>query len=425
MLMTVGEKFTYHVTVAGDYNYECLLHPGMNGSFTATSSATFQLTADVQDKWNIVSIPGLQQTNQNVNTWWPFRDMTANVFLYADPTPPPPSGYVSVTDAAPGIGYWMKHSGPRTYNSGDEWGDILIVPHDPVSVFTGWNLFGGYEEVVPVASLTSTPPGLIISGSVYQYNSTTPPTGYTNPTNLTPHRGYWVKINSPGGVINIPDALAKSGNELITERFKEDWGRIIITDAQGRSYTLYAVKGTVDLNSYELPPVPPAGMFDMRFSSGRVAEDISSSIQTIEMSGVEYPVTVRVENMDIRLTDETGRALNEQVKAGEEVVVRDASIMKLKVSGELIPTVYALEQNYPNPFNPSTMIEFSLPEDVSSVKLTIYNTLGERVAELVNGSLTAGKYSYQWDAKNLATGMYIYELRTDNFVSVKKMALLK
>jgi len=59
------------------------------------------------------------------------------------------------------------------------------------------------------------------------------------------------------------------------------------------------------------------------------------------------------------------------------------------------------------------------------VKLTIYNALGERMAELVNGNLTAGKYQYQWDAGNVATGMYIYELRTDKFVSVKKMVLLK
>ena len=45
-----------------------------------------------------------------------------------------------------------------------------------------------------------------------------------------------------------------------------------------------------------------------------------------------------------------------------------------------------------------------------------YNVLGEKVAELVNGSLVAGKYSYQWNVRNIATGMYIYELRTDKFV---------
>jgi len=88
-------------------------------------------------------------------------------------------------------------------------------------------------------------------------------------------------------------------------------------------------------------------------------------------------------------------------------------------------TFYNLEQNYPNPFNPSTVIQFSLPEEVSNVKLSIYNVLGEKVAELVNTSLIAGKYSYQWNASNVATGMYIYELRTDKFVSIKKMIVLK
>jgi photosystem II stability/assembly factor-like uncharacterized protein len=90
-----------------------------------------------------------------------------------------------------------------------------------------------------------------------------------------------------------------------------------------------------------------------------------------------------------------------------------------------VPEAFKLEQNYPNPFNPSTIIEFSLPEDVSNVKLSIYNTLGEMVAELVNTKLAAGKYSYQWNEKNVATGTYIYELRTEKFVAVKKMLILK
>jgi hypothetical protein len=51
--------------------------------------------------------------------------------------------------------------------------------------------------------------------------------------------------------------------------------------------------------------------------------------------------------------------------------------------------------------------------------------LGEKVSELVNTSLQAGRYQYEWNAQDVATGMYIYELRTNNFVSVKKMLLLK
>lgn len=84
------------------------------------------------------------------------------------------------------------------------------------------------------------------------------------------------------------------------------------------------------------------------------------------------------------------------------------------VEVEIVPTQFELSQNYPNP-----VIEFSLPQNVNNVRLSIYNALGEKVAELVNKELAAGKYSFQWNAQNVATGMYIYELRTDKFVSVK------
>jgi flagellar hook assembly protein FlgD len=140
---------------------------------------------------------------------------------------------------------------------------------------------------------------------------------------------------------------------------------------------------------------------------------------------LEYPVTVRVENADIRLQDGTGNGLNERLKSGEEVTISNSAINKLMVSGDVIPATYSLDQNYPNPFNPSTKIEFSIPEDVNNVTLTIYNALGQRVAELVNSKMEAGKYSYVWNASEVATGLYIYELRTDKFVSVKKMMLLK
>lgn len=87
-------------------------------------------------------------------------------------------------------------------------------------------------------------------------------------------------------------------------------------------------------------------------------------------------------------------------------------------------TEFVLDQNYPNPFNPSTTIKFSLPE-ASDVTLSIYNTLGQKVTDLVSTKLEAGRYSYEWNASNVSAGMYIYELRADKFVSIKKMILLK
>ena len=381
-----------------------------NGIFRSTGTTTFLLTVGVTNGWNMVSIPGLHPTDQNVNTWWQYRDLGANVFKYA-------GGYQSVTDAVPGIGYWMKHAGARTYNTGDEWptDGMQIVAHDPIAGASGWNLFGGYELSVPAANVTTNPTGQQ-SGPIYKYSG-----GYAVANTIDPGYGYWIKLNSAGQII-IPETMAKGE---VVEYFPADWGRIILTDATGINYTLYAVKGETDLSQYELPPAPPAGMFDIRFGSGRIAEDINSSMQTIEMSGVNYPLTLRVKGMDVRIMDETGKTINVNLKSGEDVVISDATIQKLVVSGELIPAKYALEQNYPNPFNPSTVIEFSLPEDLGNVKLSIYSALGEKVAELVNTSLQAGKYQYQWNASNVATGIYIYELRTEKFVAVKKMVLMK
>jgi hypothetical protein len=313
----------------------------------------------------------------------------------------------------------MKHLGANVYNTGDEWpaGGIQIVAHDPINAVTGWNLVGAYENTVSTSGLTTTPPGLI-DGPVYVYSG-----GYQVAADLMPGYGYWIKLLGDGQ-INIPGTLEK-GSGKVVEYFKEDWGKIVLTDAAGLSYILYSVKGQVDLNKYEMPPVPPMGMFDIRFGSGRRAEDINSSIKTIEMSGITYPLTVRVENIDIRLQDETGKRINVNIKSGEDLVINDATINKLMLTSELIPEDYALEQNYPNPFNPSTFIEFSLPENSDNVNLTIYNTLGEQVAKLVNTALVAGKYQYKWNAGDVATGIYIYELRTDKFVLVKKMLLLK
>jgi flagellar hook assembly protein FlgD len=166
-------------------------------------------------------------------------------------------------------------------------------------------------------------------------------------------------------------------------------------------------------------------MFDVRFGSGRIAEQISEKTQVIEMSGIEFPVRIKAENIGIRVQDETGKVVNERLNSGQEIIISSNAIQKLIVSENIIPDKYSLEQNYPNPFNPTTIIGFSIPEDAKNVRLTIYNSLGERVAELVNGSFEAGVYQYHWNATGYASGLYIYELRTSKFVSIKKMLLMK
>jgi hypothetical protein len=89
-----------------------------------------------------------------------------------------------------------------------------------------------------------------------------------------------------------------------------------------------------------------------------------------------------------------------------------------------IPEGFVLEQNYPNPFNPSTAIKFGIPE-ASNVRLKIFNSLGEEVAELVNEYMDAGTYTYNFDASKLPSGIYVYTLQTGEQLISKKMTLIK
>jgi len=89
-----------------------------------------------------------------------------------------------------------------------------------------------------------------------------------------------------------------------------------------------------------------------------------------------------------------------------------------------VPTDYALDQNYPNPFNPVTTITYQLPKS-GSVTLKIYDMLGKEVITLVNEQKEMGKYTVQFDASLLASGMYVYQLRANEYTSTKKMLLLK
>ncbi len=85
---------------------------------------------------------------------------------------------------------------------------------------------------------------------------------------------------------------------------------------------------------------------------------------------------------------------------------------------------YGLEQNYPNPFNPRTTIAFTVPA-AEQVSLSVYDILGRRVATLLDSPVPAGLHVVQWDARNCASGFYVYRFESPTFVQSRKMLLLK
>ena len=89
-----------------------------------------------------------------------------------------------------------------------------------------------------------------------------------------------------------------------------------------------------------------------------------------------------------------------------------------------IASRYELGQNYPNPFNPITHIRFNIPE-TGNTKLTVFNMMGEAVANLVNGVVSAGGHTVSWNAANMPTGVYFYRMESGNFTQTRKLLLVK
>ena len=101
-----------------------------------------------------------------------------------------------------------------------------------------------------------------------------------------------------------------------------------------------------------------------------------------------------------------------------------ASTSLTSINDVTAPGGYYLSQNYPNPFNPSTVISYSVANS-GQVTLKLYNIIGKEIATLVNEYKEPGNYYYQFDGKELTSGVYLYKFQSGNFVSVKKMVLMK
>ena len=104
------------------------------------------------------------------------------------------------------------------------------------------------------------------------------------------------------------------------------------------------------------------------------------------------------------------------VGAGEVVSTEDESAE--------LPGMFALHQNYPNPFNPSTTIEFSVPTE-ARVELTVFDVAGRVVASLIDKVYAAGEHRIEWDARNMASGVYFYRMKAGDVLQTKRMKLIK
>ncbi|MBN2424073.1 MAG: T9SS type A sorting domain-containing protein [Calditrichaceae bacterium] len=185
---------------------------------------------------------------------------------------------------------------------------------------------------------------------------------------------------------------------------------------QGHKKTSYALNASgLDNRTVRLKITMDTNIAEGKSKTNTIDEAVLSRI----------PEAVRKARLNARQSDILLiKSYAEENMTLDKYTAEEQAMEELTLEVQDIPDRYALEQNYPNPFNPSTTILLELPED-GKVNLEVFDVNGRRVATLINGFRTAGRYHIDFNGGHLASGVYFYRVVTPNFSAVKRMLLVK
>jgi hypothetical protein len=398
-------------------------HAGDNGVIINIST---QANALIQwnNGWNMLSVPVRVDDKRKTSL---FPSAGSSAFNYTT------TGYHAEDTLYNGIGYWLKFNGSNSTSMNG-----YYIPRETVYVVAGWNLIGSISDSASTGNVLGI--GTSVISPYFGYT----PSGYTATTTLYPGSGYWAKVSTDGRLVlksgtSTESQQANGRNDIhFSTASLRNCNQLIVRDAAGSERTLYfSPRKNIDLREFELPPPPPAGIMDVRFSSNRMVEcpdaDNEKSVP-LRLSSAQYPLTISWKINDqpgVAWLFIDGRKISLRQDGSTNIEHRISNI-SLSLSSSTndprgendLPRDFALEQNYPNPFNPTTVFPFQLPVS-SFVTLNVYNVLGQEVAALVNGVLQAGSHASTWDANGYPSGVYYYKLTAGEFRTVKKLVLGK
>ena len=211
---------------------------------------------------------------------------------------------------------------------------------------------------------------------------------------------YHISLDHPGKVKGLSLELEYDSDKLEVDNIRD----LKLFDIEGA----YNVTLTYADSLNGIAKIQVANFGEINTVRGRDIAEITFRVKDPGSSDVDITSDIRLENVT--------------------TPVRTAMKTAVDLS-DIIPETFSLAQNYPNPFNPTTTIQYDLASK-AQVNITIFDVLGRKVATLVDGNQNPGYYKVKWDAKALASGMYLYIIKAksdsgENFTSVKKMILVK
>ncbi len=422
---TQGGQFSVNMRYQNSY---VITNPSIASFEIVYQSPTFY---SYNQGWNMIAVPVLFWGDNHKTTIFPTSISSA--FRYSNL-------YIEEDMLTHGIGYWLKFAAPEVVSIN---GNPIF--DETIQVNEGWNLIGSISTPIVTSNILQSPSN-IIQSDFFSYDLS------YNPTDtIYPAKAYWIKTNQPGQLVLLSSIVTNKQANIRNHEYElGQFNTITVSDKDGYKQVLYFGDETnvsISKERYELPPQPPDGIFDVRFTSNNMVElwPVESKFLTIKLQSSAYPITInwkikQPSLQSLSLIDaNTGKRLHQSTAQGDNSLqISDSSIKSIIIKAEgskIIPKEFVLKQNYPNPFNPSTVIEYALPVD-AQVTVKIYNLLGQEVASLLDSKpMEAGLHQIEFNPSNLikgngnSSGVYLYRIsaRSDqkNFLDVKKMLFLK
>lgn len=323
----------------------------------------------------------------------------------------------------------------------------------------GWNLMGDpYERDISWNQITQTNS---ITQPIYSFDGQ-----YTQSSTLNPYSGYYFYNSTGLGalVIPYPGAAAPAKPSRKNDQGKDDFLSLALQDNGIRlsgASVYFSGSASIGMDNGDI--FAPPGGFE-RAGIRILNQDLPTSYKYLAIDSRPYSDSGQM--ISLRVINGTKRILQLVVAAGERLKntsialidnrlrkvynlqdnpVVEISPYHLQSSYSLVigpeefiaektrdmkPGAYALCQNVPNPFNPSTIIRIAVPSR-SMVKVGVYDLLGRQLTVLTDKSLAEGEYEFLWDARDVATGMYLCRMEaaslesTARFVMTQKMLLVR
>ena len=360
----------------------------------------------VNSGWNMVGLP-LNVENSNYENLF-LNSVTNTLFSFN-------GQYIQEENLVPGIGYWIRITDEGNVSiSGQAINELSI------SLMEGWNLIAGISTPVNVQNIID-PDGLIIPGTVYGFED-----GYTEAENLDPGYGYWLRSSGEGEITLSASAMTSRIRSLEPS---EHLNALVFNNT-----TLYFGEGVPKENilNYSLPPKPPAGANDIRFSDD--TKLCSSDECVLEVMNNSNSLTFEFEIKDGKYWElvpviENGAEWSGAISLSDQGQLildswRDEKWI-LRKSALTVPETFALHPVYPNPFNPTTTLRFTVGITHASSLLQVFDITGRLVETLIDEHLRPGTHSVQWNASRFSSGVYFVHLESESFSQSQKVILLK